>query len=132
MAEHVPQHLFERVLHSWAEKNPKDAAFVTLDIPENAEYWLCEDISAGFGITDDGELVALFNGSGKSGIGTKLTEKAVSLGATHLWCFETLEEFYQRVGFETVEHMEWDEDMAPENWNYEAYGTPDVIKMVNE
>ena len=129
MVEHVPQKLFEEVLHSWAEEEPSDAAFVTLEIPENAEYFLRVDVSAGFGVTDEGELVALFNGSEKSGVGSELVEEAKQRGAQHLSCFETLVGFYEPLGFSVTGRTEWDEEYAPENWDYETYGRPDVVTM---
>ena len=31
------------------------------------------------------------------------------------------------MGFKVVDRDKWDEQFAPEGWDYKAYGTPDVV-----
>jgi hypothetical protein len=121
---------FTDALERWAANNPKDAAFVTLEVPETAEFHLAVEGNAGVGITQGGELIALFNHNAPDGTGAALVELAKERGANHLWCFETgLEKFYRKFGFTETERFPWDEDKAPENWAYDKFGTPDLLKM---
>lgn len=127
----VSRQAFKNALERWAKENPERAAFVTLDIPETATYRLTIDGNAGFGVTQDGELIALFNHTAPDGTGAKLIERAKETGEVdHLWCFDgKLVEIYKSHGFEVAERFPWDESKAPEAWNYEKFGQPDLVKM---
>lgn len=110
-------------------ESPSLAAFLT--IPVEAEtYYLYDDGCAGFAITQDDELVGLFNGTEKGGVGRRLINIAISKGANNLFCFDTkLTQFYEERGFVETDRAEWDEDMAPTNWDYDRFGRPDVVWM---
>lgn len=125
----VSRKKFKQVLDEWASQSEK-APFVTLDVPQTADYYLATRGLAGFGVTRDGELIALFNHTGPQGIGNRLIERAKAEGADHLYCFDTgLVELYKQHGFKVTERFPWDEDQAPDGWNYEKYGKPDLVKM---
>lgn len=74
---------------------------------------------AGFGVTHDGSLVAVFNQTGYKGLGSALVSLAIAFGATNLDCFDgKLVSFYQRLGFEEYKRVP--------NYNPQA---PDVVYM---
>ena len=122
--------MFQANLQKWANNNPEKAAFVTLDVPKTAEYYMTVGFNAGFGVTNDGELVALFNDNAPSGMGMRMVQWSKNYGVEYLWCFDGfLSENYKEHGFVVVENVEWNEEYAPEDWNYEKYGRPNVVKM---
>lgn len=61
---------------------------------------------------------------------------AVQLGGVHLTCFDTnLTAMYRRSGFEETRRVSWNDELAPNGWNYAALshfsnGRPDVVSMV--
>jgi len=122
---------FTDALNRWANDNPRDAAFVTLEVPKTADFHLAIGGNAGYGITQDGELIALFNHTAERGTGKELAKEAIQSGKVeHLWCFDTdLVDIYQKLGFTETERFPWDESKAPENWAYEQFGRPDLVKM---
>lgn len=96
--------------------------------------YLSEDGLSGFSITPDGDLISVFNASGKKGflysIAPIVKEKAKTLD-----CYaserQNLQEIYQKVfGFKTASvmdyNMEYDHDNIAEN-----HGNPQVAFMVN-
>lgn len=98
---------------------------------------LTDDGKAGIAIKGGKELVSVFalQGSEHSGCVNSLVEQSVSLGVTHLDCYDTvLPRLYAEEGFLPVARMEWNDDYAPDGWDYETYGRynggrPDVVFM---
>lgn len=83
------------------------------------KVYITEKGKAGFGVTHDGSLVAVFNQTGYKGLGSSLVSLAVAFGATKLDCFDgKLVSFYQRLGFEEYKRVP----------NYDPKG-PDVVYM---
>ncbi len=85
---------------------------------------------AGFGISSRGELTSVFALNG--GYADILLNSAISLGATEASCFDIngrLPRLYNHFGFREVFRSKWDPALAPDGWNYERFGTPDVIIM---
>lgn len=126
----VSRSLYNEMLYRYRDDNQEMAAFITIPIADgDVECYLTYDENAGFAITDDNELVGVFN-DGQSGRGSELISLAVEYGADNLNCFDTkLVDIYRDHGFEVVDRIEWDEQYAPENWNYEKFGRPDVVIM---
>ncbi|MGB1743115.1 MAG: hypothetical protein ACPHHR_09755 [Cycloclasticus sp.] len=59
-----------------------------------------------------------------------LVPAAIRAGATRLDAFEGfLTEAYARHGFVEVHRAKWDDQYAPEGWDKEKNGTPDVVYM---
>jgi hypothetical protein len=49
-------------------------------------------------------------------------------GGTQLDHFEgCLSDFYERNGFAEYDRCKWDDQYAPEDWDYEKYDRPDVV-----
>lgn len=63
--------------------------------------FLSQDQDTGFAVTDDGELISLFNIGGK-GRGRLAMQKAVEEGALDLECGEELIPYYRQFGFKVT------------------------------
>lgn len=84
-------------------------------------------------VTRDGELASLVVSplNQGRGIGSVLVDYAVEkLGARFLFCFEDLIPYYAStgVGFSVTHFIKWDEEMAPETWDYFTY--PEGMDLV--
>lgn len=90
--------------------------------------WVAIEGGVGFALTPDGEIVNLFNNSGRKLAGREALDLAISKGGYKVFCFDGfLRGYYERVGFKVVHRNKWESTLAPKNWNYELYGNPDVI-----
>ncbi|MBI2120697.1 MAG: hypothetical protein HYT94_03695 [Parcubacteria group bacterium] len=97
-------------------------------INNNTKLFLSKDLTSGFGINPDGELVSVF--SLEKSRGEILVKKAVEEGATHLSCMgDKLLELYASFGFSPTEVIKWDDTLAPNNWDYERFGVPNIYQM---
>jgi len=95
------------------------------------KVYLSQNQKSGYGITSDKEIISLFSHRG-AGQGAQAIENAVKNGGTHLWCFDgKLPGFYKGYGFEEIkkDRLKWNDDYAPENWDYEKFGRPDVLHL---
>ena len=112
----------------FVESDPKMSAFLTTPVDAD-EHYLHEDGGAGFAINGD-TLVGLFNHTQSSGVGYDLIGESIRHGATNLMYFDTaLVDMYRSWGFRETDRARWDEDLAPENWDYKTFGRPDVVWM---
>ena len=98
-----------------------------------ARVYLTDD-GVGY-IIDAGDLQGVINASNRKGAGSAAVEDAIKNGARTLDAYEwkdgkvSLPQFYARFGFREVERLEWDDQYAPEGWDYDVYGRPDVVFM---
>lgn len=66
-----------------------------------------------------------------------MLEIAVAAGGRRLDCFDTvLPAIYAKSGFVPVARLKWNDDYAPDGWNYTLYqryngGRPDVVFMAH-
>ncbi len=94
-----------------------DATSEPSSLPADASYYLTDDKLSGYGITVDGDLIAVF--STVKGRGDALVTEAIARGAVTLDCFDGfLPAFYARHGFT--------ETRREANW---TAGSPDVVYM---
>ena len=99
-------------------------------IERKSSLYLTPDGHGGVAVIG-GELASLFSYPGAR-YGGLLVEAAKLLGAEHLSCFDcdgALPRFYGRHGFREIARYTWDPQYAPAEWNYEVFGTPDVVEM---
>jgi len=91
---------------------------------------LDRDKTTGYAIKPDGELISVFN-TGKKGNGAIALEDAIENGATKLDVFDhpKLINFYKKFGFEESSRIKWDDQYAPDNWDYTKRGRPDIVYM---
>jgi hypothetical protein len=118
-----------------------DGAQVALHSPE--EYaqmrpFLSPDGKEGFALNDD-DIVSVFrHPAGQSGAAARSLEMATNLGGRRLDAFDTyLPSIYSRSGFKPVARLPFDDQYAPEGWDYEHNqgfngGRPDVVFMVHD
>ena len=131
-----------------AKKKAEFSELISKTKNENPDvYWSVEEVSVeevkkgtlietegGQAIVKaDGDIVGLFKtpGTTEKGVAGKLLDKAVEAGGTKLDNFDNhLTPIYEKAGFRVVSRMKFNEEYAPEGWNKEKHGTPDVVAMV--
>jgi hypothetical protein len=144
--EEVPSLIFSRPssenFHkaiSEAVKNNLHGAFVEVKPleeyqSENIKLFLTPDSGIGFAIKDDGDLVSFFKNPNKTNLKASQNILLAGLenGATKLDCFDgRLRRAYSEAGFVAAARTSFKDDVAPDNWNYERDGRPDIIFMVH-
>lgn len=93
----------------------------------NFKVVLAKDKSTGYAIKPDGDLISVFN-QGAKGSGKYAVMDAIENGATKLDCFDGgLARYYEKFGFEEYDRMKWDDQYAPDGWNYDTMGRPDIV-----
>lgn len=84
---------------------------------------------AGYALRGD-EIVSVFNRSKIRGLGRAVLRHAIAMGGRRLDCFDgKLVDIYKSVGFVEESRLAWDDAYAPEGWDYETHGRPDVVVM---
>ncbi|MDR0615313.1 MAG: hypothetical protein LBG29_00750 [Synergistaceae bacterium] len=92
-----------------------------------AKTYLTDD-GVGLALTPDGDMIGIFNNSGRSGGGVEAVILGIAEGAKTLDCIGShLENYYKRFGFVEKERAVWDDEQAPVGWDYDIGGSPDVI-----
>ena len=96
--------------------------------------YMAENGAAGFAITKDGDIEAVFSNKQKGapkGIADSLMLRAISAGGNRLDCYgERLATMYSGYGFIPVARVEFNEEFANEGWD-ESKGRPYVYIMVH-
>ena len=128
----VPSKRFYTALQAAKSKN-EFGAFVTLH--EITDYDKCKskillyDNSAGVAVEQDGNIVSVFSDGTHKGVLVFLIAKAVKAGGIKLDCFgsQNLRLMYSFRGFIPIAKVKFEKEFAPEDWNYERDGQPDII-----
>lgn len=107
----------------------------TLHKDMGGRSYLSNTRRSGFTISRDGDIISVFSAPGAKE-GRAAIEEAKRQGGTHLDCFGgnpkkvgKLVEFYTELGFKEYDRWPWDDQYAPEGWDYEKFGRPDVVLM---
>lgn len=128
-----------------AEKYSQELDQTKADNPE--DYWSVSPVSAedaakgtiidtpdGAAIVKpDGDIAGLFKKatSKAKGVAQDLLKRAVEAGGKKLDNFDGyLTKQYEKAGFRIVSRTPFNEEYAPEGWNKEKHGTPDVVAMI--
>ncbi|ETR65991.1 MAG: hypothetical protein OMM_05843 [Candidatus Magnetoglobus multicellularis str. Araruama] len=83
---------------------------------------------AGAVVTKENDITSVFNNSGVKDEGKIALIKAIEAGGETLDHIDgKLSKIYEEMGFEETRRMKWNDEYAPENWNYEKDGRPDII-----
>ncbi len=98
-----------------------------------------DDGRSGIALKDD-EIVSLYahRDSNHPGAANSMLETAVAAGGRRLDCFDTvLPAIYAKSGFVPVARLKWNDDYAPDGWDYDTYaafngGRPDVVFMAHD
>jgi hypothetical protein len=90
---------------------------------------------AGFGVVSkDGDIKGVFKSdlASTEKTGDQVIKAAIKAGGIKLdnFALPNLMKIYQRNGFRVVSRLPFNEEFAPEGWNKEEHGTPDVVAMV--
>lgn len=116
-----------------ARNKSKHAEFLS---PVSAEdlaghkLYLSADGTVGAAVTADGDIQNVFNNGGPKGAGTDAMLAAIGNGGKTLDCYDDfLPAFYQNFGFTETGRMKFNREFAPEGWDYEKLGEPDVVFM---
>jgi len=110
----------------------KRSMFLTPYTPDQlremgAKIYLTDD-NVGFALTPDGDMIGVFNNSNRRGAGQEAVILAIAEGAKTLDCIgKYLKEYYEYFGFVEKERVKWDDEQAPDGWEYSVGGRPDVI-----
>ena len=98
----------------------------------SSRMWLSKQHKGlvGYAIDSNNELFGLFNNSGIKGLGKSAILDAIKNGADKLFCFDGYSpKLYAQFGFVITDSAPWDEELAPDKWDYEKYGQPNVVWM---
>ena len=128
----VDSSTFFTALKQAKTKNPF-GAYVTLH--DIADYNSCKgvfllyDHTAGVAVEEDGNIISVFSDQTHRGVLPFLLAKAIEVGGCKLDCFgsEGLRFLYLRRGFIPISKTKFIREFAPDEWNYERDGEPDII-----
>jgi hypothetical protein len=104
----------------------------------NMRLFVTDDGRSGIAVNDD-EIVSAFShlDSKYPSAAKSMLAVAVQQGGRRLDCFDTaLPRIYSEAGFVPVARLKWNDDYAPDDWNYTVYsrynaGRPDVVFMTH-
>ena len=101
---------------------------------EDAKEGTVVSVEGGKGIVGpDGDIKGVFKSKDSKAekVADKILEEAVNNGGTKLDNFDNyLTRIYKRNGFRVASRTPFNEEFAPDGWNKEKHGTPDVVAMV--
>lgn len=116
-----------------AKINNKFGAFVdqhTIEEYSRMRFLLLTlDNKAGIAVTTDNNIVSVFNGGEQKGVLKTLLPVAIEFGGNKLDNYDSdkLSGLYELYGFDPISNVEFDETFAPEDWNFERDGKPDIV-----
>lgn len=124
---------FRRILNKHLPK--KFRSFVTRYSPEEyremgARCFISESGQSGFALKPDGDIISVFS-SPDAKEGRWAMMSAIANGGTKLDCFGGFlsDEFYPQFGFKEYDRWAWDDQYAPEGWDYDQHNRPNIILM---
>ena len=92
------------------------------------------EVEGGYGVvTKEGDIKGVFKQpeSKEKGVGDKIIQKAVEEGGRTLDNYDGyLTKIYEKNGFRVASRTPFNEQYAPEGYNKEKHGTPDIVTMV--
>ena len=122
----------EAEIYVAARSESKRNMFLTPYTPDQlremgAKIYLTDD-NVGFALLPDGDMIGVFNNSSRRGAGIEAVILGIAEGAKTLDCVdEWLVRYYKCFGFVEKERVKWDDEQAPDGWEYGVGGRPDVI-----
>jgi hypothetical protein len=135
-----PEHAgeFREAISALAKGNPYASSVSVYPVEdyEGMRTFVTNDGKAGIALKGD-EMVSLFihPDSEYRGSAPALMAAGVAQGGRRLDCYDTvLPKIYAKAGFVPVARVSWDDDYAPDGWDYGTYarfnnGRPDVVLM---
>ena len=116
-----------------AKTKNRHGAYVTLRSTQDYENckgtFLLYDKSAGIAVEQDGNIISVFSDRTHRGVLKYLIAKAVEAGGLKLDCFgsDKLRNLYALRGFIPIARTKFVKEFAPEDWDYEQDGKPNII-----
>ncbi|MCD2114403.1 hypothetical protein LQ384_25160 [Rhodococcus rhodochrous] len=130
--------LYREQMLELTRKNPHAASVYVYDEDEYRAMRLLvtDDGKAGVALKGD-EIVSVFahKDCAHPRAARAMLRHATALGGHRLDCFDTvLPDLYADAGFVPVARLKWNDDYAPDGWDYETFrtfndGRPDVVFM---
>lgn len=119
-----------------AKQTNKYGAFVeqhTVDEYKTMKLFITLDGSAGIAITEDNNIVSVFNGGEKRGVLKTLLPVAIQQGGRKLDNYDSdgLSGMYELYGFNPISKVKFNGQFAPDDWNYERDGEPDIVFWIH-
>lgn len=119
-----------------AKKTNEHGAFVakhSISEYKDMKLYITQDGYAGIAITQDKNIVSIFNGGEKRGVLKTLLPLAIGQGGRKLDNFnnEKLSSMYELYGFNPVSKTKFNCEFAPDDWNYERDGEPDIVFWIH-
>jgi len=125
---------FVNKLNETKESDPKQYWSVDTVSLEDAKQGTVIKTEAGYGfVSQSGDIKGVFKANKESSekTGDEVLKKAVKAGGIKLDNFDGyLTKIYERNGFRIASRIPFNEEYAPDGWDKEAHGTPDVVAMV--
>lgn len=124
---------FHKAITASKEGNPFGAFVHAYDEDEygHKKLFMSEGGEAGCAVTPSGDIVSVFNNpkiGTKKGVAGHMLEIALQNGGKRLDCFDGfLPKLYSKYGFVPVAKVKFNKEYAPEGWNFERDGEPDVV-----
>ena len=106
--------------------------FLSMTGPDDIRHhtlFLSKDGTAGVALSPDGDLQNVFNNGGQKGDGVRVILAAIRSGKVSTGdCYDGyLNDLYHHIGFRESGRMRFSKEYAPEGWDYDKYGEPDVV-----
>lgn len=132
--EPVDAERFNEAVQAMVDSDPAMSSFLTVHPPEDLEnhrLFLTPDGLAGFAVSPEGDAQNLFrHPDGPKGVLKVALPLAIENGAITLDCYAGfLNVEYAKYGFRETARMKWVDEFAPETWDYDTFGRPDVVFM---
>lgn len=129
-----PPESFANAVSAMIEEDPEMGAFLTEHDPQEFDDYnlvLAEGGTAGAAVSPDGDIQNVFaREEAESGAGRAALAAAIEAGGITLDCYDGyLRELYVEFGFRETGRMEFNPDYAPEGFDFDKYGHPDVVFM---
>ncbi len=131
---------FQRCIKTAHDENPH-GAFLNIkysaDDYSRMQMFIVNTGAAGLAVKPDGDIVSVFknlNIACNDNIGKVnrfLMYEALKAGGKKLDCFDgKLSKLYGELGFVPICKLKFNDERAPEGWNFERDGRPDIVFMV--
>ena len=130
----TPEEFYEAIGQAKA-RNPYGPFVTQHEISDYAKMrlFITTDKTAGIAITEDNNIVSVFNGGEKRGVLKTLLPVAIEQGGRKLDNYNSqgLSSLYELYGFNPVSKVKFNSKFAPDDWNYERDGAPDVVFWIH-
>lgn len=112
----------------------KDETYLNAVIQNGGRVMLADDGLSGYVVSPEGDLQNLFvnkeTDETPSVRGKELMADAMANGARTLDVYRGhLTDFYSNMGWKVKNFTPWNDEFAPEGWDYDRFGTPDYVEM---